>query len=171
MKSFRDIEAAASNIKWFENIKDVANPEDPICQNWLSYTAWMTDKLRNEFPQHDLIVTSESIGEIPLMLRDLKENAVGLTREIEILVAKNVSIFAQTFASNSTLEKNQWLSNLGNNPLGGKLSLIKGIERVGLLFTSVDVGEEKILCRRSSFELNSEFIHLVEAFPPQLNEI
>ena len=57
------------------------------------------------------------------------------------------------------------------NPLGGKLSLIKGIERVGLLFTSVEVGEEKILCRRSSFELNSEFIHLVEAFPPQLNEI
>ena len=85
MESFRDIEAAASNIKWFRNIKDVANPEDPICKNWLSYTAWMTDKLRNEFPQHDLKVTSESIGEIPLMLRDLKENAVGLTREIEIL--------------------------------------------------------------------------------------
>tara|TARA_X000000368_G_C22661918_1_gene550015 strand:+ start:76 stop:591 length:516 start_codon:yes stop_codon:yes gene_type:complete len=171
MKSFRDIEAAAINIKWFENIKDIANPEDPICQNWLSYTAWMTDKLRSEFPQHNLKVTSESIGEIPPMLKDLKENTVGLTREIEISVVKNVSIFAQTFASNSTLEKNQWLRDLGNNPLGGKLSLIKGIKRVGLLFASVDVDEEEILCRRSSFELNSEFIHLVEAFPPKLNEI
>ena len=171
MKSFRDIEAAASNIKWFKNIKDIANPEDPICQNWLAYTAWMTDKLRNEFPQHNLKVTSESIGGIPPMLSDLKENAIGLTREIEISVVNNVSIFAQTFASNSALEKNQWLRDLGNSPLGGKLSLIKGIERVGLLFTSVDVGEEEILCRRSSFELNSEFIHLVEAFPPELNEI
>jgi len=171
MESFRDIEAAASNIKWFENINDVANPEDPICQNWLSYTAWMTDKLRNEFPQHNLKVTSESIGEIPLMLRDLTENAIGLTREIEISIVKNVSIFAQTFAPNSTLEKNQWLRNLGNKPLGGKLSLIKDIQRVGLLFASVDVGEEEILCRRSSFELNSEFIHLVEAFPSNLNEI
>jgi len=171
MKSFRDIEAAAINIKWFENIKDIANPEDPICQNWLSYTAWMTDKLRSEFPQHNLKVTSESIGEMPPMLKDLKENAIGLTREIEISVVKNVSIFAQTFASNSALEKNQWLRDLGNKPLGGKLSLIKGIERFGLLFASVDVDKEEILCRRSSFELNSEFIHIVEAFPPKLNEI
>jgi chorismate-pyruvate lyase len=171
MNSFKDIETAAKNINWFKDIKDIANPDDPICKNWLSYTAWMTDKLRNEFPQHTLKVTDESFGEIPPMLRDIKENAVGLRREIKISVVKNVSIFAQTFAPNSTLEKNPWIKDLGNNPLGGKLSLIKDIKRVGLLFSKVKVGDSSILCRRSSFEFNSEFIHLVEAFPSSLNEI
>ena len=171
MNSFRDIETAAKNIKWFKDIKDIANPDDPICKNWLSYTAWMTDKLRNEFPQHTLRVTDESFGEIPPMLRDIKENALGLRREIKISVAKNVSIFAQTFAPNSTLEKNPWIKDLGNNPLGGKLSLIKDIKRVGLLFARVEVEEERIFCRRSSFVLDSGFIHLVEAFPSDLNEI
>ena len=105
------------------------------------------------------------------MLSDLKENAIGLRREIEILVVKNVSIFAQTFAPTSTLEKNPWIKDLGNNPLGGKLSLIKDIKRVGLLFANIEIGEDRILCRRSSFEFNSESIHLVEAFPSSLNEL
>ena len=77
MNSFKDIETAAKNINWFKDIKDIANPDDPICKNWLSYTAWMTDKLQNEFPQHTLKVTDVSFGEIPPMLRDIKENAVG----------------------------------------------------------------------------------------------
>lgn len=171
MNSFRDIETAAKNINWFKDIKDIANPDDPICKNWLSYTAWMTDKLRNEFPQHTLEVTDESFGEIPPMLKDIKINTLGLRREIKISVVKNVSIFAQTFAPNSTLEKNPWIKDLGNNPLGGKLSLIKDIKRTCLLFSKVKVGESRILCRRSSFEFNSEFIHLVEAFPSSLNEI
>ena len=171
MNSFRDIERAATNVKWLKNIKDIANPEDPICQNWLSYTAWMTDKLRNEYPGHTLKVTEQSIGGIPPMLSDLKENTIGLRREIEISVVKNVSIFAQTFAPTSTLEKNPWIKDLGNNPLGGKLSLIKDIKRVGLLFANIEIGEDRILCRRSSFEFNSESIHLVEAFPSSLNEL
>ncbi|HJL79804.1 MAG: chorismate lyase [Candidatus Thioglobus sp.] len=171
MKSFSDIEAASNNLKWFENIKDAANPEDPICQNWLSHSGWMTDKLRKDFPEHILRVTSESMGEAPLMLRDLKINASGLTREIEISVLNDVSIFAQTFASNSTLEKNPWIKELGNSPLGGKLSLIEGIKRTGLSFASVEVGEDNILCRRSAFEINSDFIHLIEAFPSNLNEL
>ncbi|MEC9064333.1 MAG: chorismate lyase [Pseudomonadota bacterium] len=171
MNSFRDIETAAKNINWFKDIKDIANPDDPICKNWLSYTAWMTDKLRNEFPHHTLEVTDESFGEIPPMLKDIKINTLGLRREIKISVVKNVSIFAQTFAPNSTLEKNPWIKDLGNNPLGGKLSLIKDIKRVGLLFSKVNVDDSRILCRRSSFEFNSEFIHLVEAFPSSLNEI
>jgi len=171
MNSFRDIETAAKNINWFKDIKDIANPDDPICKNWLSYTAWMTDKLRNEFPQHTLEVTDESFGEIPHMLKDIKVNSVGFRREIKISVVKNVSIFAQTFAPNSTLEKNPWIKDLGNNPLGGKLSLIKDIKRAGLLFSKVKVDDSVILCRRSSFEFNSEFIHLVEAFPSSLNEI
>ena len=169
MKSFRDIEAAASNIKWFENIKDVANPEDPICQNWLSYSGWMTDKLKKDFPEHTINVTRESITDIPLMLRDLRIEAVGLIREIEISVANNVSIYAQTFAPNATLNSNPWLTELGNNPLGGKLSLIEGIKRTDFAFASIDVGKEKVLCRRSSFEINLNLIHLVEAFPPSLN--
>lgn len=171
MNSFRDIETAAKNINWFKDIKDIANPDDPICKNWLSYTAWMTDKLRNEFPQHTLEVTDESFGEIPPMLKDIKINALGLRREIKISVVKNVSIFAQTFAPNSTLEKNPWIKDLGNKPLGGKLSLIKDIKRVGLLFSKVKVDNSRVLCRRSSFEFNSDFIHLVEAFPSGLNEI
>ncbi|MED6342974.1 MAG: chorismate lyase [Pseudomonadota bacterium] len=171
MNSFRDIETAAKNINWFKDIKDIANPDDPICKNWLSYTAWMTDKLRNEFPQHTLEVTDESFGEIPPMLKDIKINTLGLRREIKISVVKNVSIFAQTFAPNSTLEKNPWIKDLGNKPLGGKLSLIKDIKRVGLLFSKVKVDNSRVLCRRSSFEFNSEFIHLVEAFPSGLNEI
>ena len=88
MNSFKDIETAAKNINWFKDIKDIANPDDPICKNWLSYTAWMTDKLRNEFPQHTLKVTDESFGEIPPMLRDIKENAVGLRREIKNIGCK-----------------------------------------------------------------------------------
>ena len=171
MNSFRDIETAAKNINWFKDIKDIANPDDPICKNWLSYTAWMTDKLRNEFPQHTLEVTDESFGEVPPMLKDIKINALGLRREIKISVVKNVSIFAQTFAPNSTLEKNPWIKDLGNKPLGGKLSLIKDIKRVGLLFAHVEVGDDIIFCRRSTFEFNSESIHLVEAFPSGLNEI
>ena len=171
MNSFRDIETAAKNINWFKDIKDIANPDDPICKNWLSYTAWMTDKLRNEFPQHTLEVTDESFGEVPPMLKDIKINALGLRREIKISVVKNVSIFAQTFAPNSTLEKNPWIKDLGNKPLGGKLSLIKDIKRVGLLFSKVKVDNSRVLCRRSSFEFNSDFIHLVEAFPSGLNEI
>ena len=62
MNSFRDIETAAKNINWYKDIKDIANPDDPICKNWLSYTAWMTDKLRNEFPQHTLKVTDDPLG-------------------------------------------------------------------------------------------------------------
>ena len=103
------------------------------------------------------------------MLRDLKIEAVGLTREIEISVANNVSIYAQTFAPNATLNSNPWLTELGNNPLGGKLSLIEGIKRTDFAFASIDVGQEKVLCRRSSFEINLNLIHLVEAFPPKLN--
>ena len=169
MKSFRDIETAVSEVVWFENIKNIARSTDPICQNWLSYSGWMTDKLRKDFPEHTLNVTSESITDIPLMLRDLKIEAVGLTREIEISVTKNVSIYAQTFAPNATLNSNPWLIELGNNPLGGKLSLIEGVKRTGFSFTSIDVGKDKVLCRRSSFEINLNLIHLVEAFPPSLN--
>ena len=135
MKSFRDIETAVSEIVWFENIENIASSTDPICQNWLSYSGWMTDKLKKDFPEHTINVTKESITDIPLMLRDLKIEAVGLRREIEISVANNVSIYAQTFAPNTTLNSNPWLTELGNNPLGGKLSLIEGIKSC-LLYTS-----------------------------------
>ena len=169
MKSFRDIETAANEVIWFENIKSVANSKDPICENWLSYSGWMTDKLRKDFPEHALKVTSESITDTPLMLRDLKLEAVGLTREIEISVANNVSIYAQTFAPNTTLNSNPWLTELGNNPLGGKLSLIEGVKRTDFAFASIDVGKDKVLCRGSSFEISLNLIHLVEAFPSSLN--
>ena len=169
MKSFRDIETAVSEVVWFENIENIARSTDPICQNWLSYSGWMTDKLKKDFPEHTINVTRESITDIPLMLRDLKIEAVGLTREIEISVANNISIYAQTFAPNTTLNSNPWLRELGNNPLGGKLSLIEGIKRTDFAFASIDVGKEKVLCRRSSFEINLNLIHLVEAFPPRLN--
>ena len=169
MKSFRDIEKAVSEVAWFENIKNIARSTDPICQNWLSYSGWMTDKLKKDFPEHTLKVTSESITDTPLMLRDLKIEAVGLTREIEISVANNVSIYAQTFAPNTTLNNNPWLTELGNNPLGGKLSLIEGVKRTDFAFASIDVGKDKVLCRRSSFEISMNLIHLVEAFPPSLN--
>ena len=169
MKSFRDIETAANKVIWFENIKSIATSKDPICENWLSYSGWMTDKLRKDFPEHALKVTSESITDIPLMLRDLKIEAAGLTREIEISVAHNVSIYAQTYAPNTTLNNNPWLKELGNNPLGGKLSLIEGIKRTDFAFASIDVGKDKFLCRRSSFAINLNCIYLVEAFPPSLN--
>ena len=169
MKSFRDIETAVSEVVWFENIENIARSTDPICQNWLSYSGWMTDKLKKDFPEHTINVTRESITDIPLMLRDLKIEAVGLTREIEISVANNVSIYAQTFAPNTTLNSNPWLTELGNNPLGGKLSLIEGIKRTDFAFASIDVGKERVLCRRSSLEINLNLIHLVEAFPPRLN--
>ena len=169
MKSFRDIETAVSEVVWFENIENIARSTDPICQNWLSYSGWMTDKLKKDFPEHTINVTRESITDIPLMLRDLKIEAVGLTREIEISVADNVSIYAQTFAPKTTLNSNPWLTELGNNPLGGKLSLIEGIKRTDFAFASIDVGKEKVLCRRSSFEINLNLIHHVEAFPPTLN--
>ena len=140
MKSFRDIEAAVSEVVWFENIENIARSTDPICQNWLSYSGWMTDKLRKDYPEYTLNVTRESITDIPLMLRDLRIEAVGLIREIEISVANNVSIYAQTFAPNTTLNSNPWLTELGNNPLGGKLSLIEGIKRTDFAFASIDVG-------------------------------
>ena len=120
MKSFRDIETAVSEVVWFENIENIARSTDPICQNWLSYSGWMTDKLKKDFPEHTINVTRESITDIPLMLRDLKIEAVGLTREIEISVANNVSIYAQTFAPNTTLNSNPWLTELGNKKIGGR---------------------------------------------------
>ena len=140
-----------------------------MCIRDRSYSGWMTDKLKKDFPEHTINVTRESITDIPLMLRDLKIEAVGLTREIEISVANNISIYAQTFAPNTTLNSNPWLIELGNNPLGGKLSLIEGVKRTDFAFASIDVGKEKVLCRRSSFEINLNLIHLVEAFPPSLN--
>ena len=67
MKSFRDIETAVSEVVWFENIKNIARSTDPICQNWLSYSGWMTDKLKKDFPEHTLKVTSESITDLSLI--------------------------------------------------------------------------------------------------------
>ena len=52
MKSFRDIEKAVSEVVWFESIENIARSTDPICQNWLSYGGWMTDKLKKDFPEH-----------------------------------------------------------------------------------------------------------------------
>ena len=170
MKSFKDIEAGLTEIKWFDNIKDVADPKKPICINWLSYSGWMTYKLEKEYPNHTLKVTSESMGNKPQMLHDLSIDSLGFTREIVISILENISIFAQTYVPNSTMDNNSWIMDLGEQPLGSMLSKIEGLERSDISFANLNVSGQEVLCRRSSFQIGSSFIYLVEAFLPNLNK-
>jgi len=65
----------------------------------------------------------------PLKQKLRTDDDAGLFRDVEMLCADKVWVFAQTVIPDSTLNLHPWLAEMGDSPLDETLAVLSGVER------------------------------------------
>jgi len=140
---------------------------DEFTQGWLSEAGLLTQRLRKNCGER---------FKMRLLHSQTGRATAGLRREVLLCCGNNACIYAITEIPATTLAAHDWLSKLGDEPLGEALRSRDNVSRSAFEYALIDAARlpadinpaHPVWARRSEFRIGGDALTVTEVFLPGL---
>jgi len=154
---------------WQTTPEATGGQPSPVMQSWLAESGLITSRLR-------------SACGAPFSLEVLNQSTPGQEktahRQIVLWCGETPCIYAETLIPAETANAFPWLLELGDEPLGERLSTQPDVQRSAFRYSfrtpasvpvAISNGEDYFWARRSDFQLGHHSLTVTEVFLPGIN--